>query len=76
MSVTVASRSHYIGDIMHFDMFVFNPEAPAKISRIVVVINKSCCTGDRKTTTSSAYMKVLSLILGCRTVGVPYCRPT
>jgi len=57
MSVTVASRSHCIRDIMHFDMFVFNPEAPANISIIVVVANKSCYTGDKKTTTSSAYMK-------------------
>ena len=67
MSVIVASRSHCIGDIMHLDMFVFNPDAPAKISKIVVVINKSCCTGDRKTTISSAYMKALSVILGCKT---------
>ena len=29
-SITVASKSHWIGEIKHFDMFVLRPEAPEK----------------------------------------------
>ena len=64
--VTVASESHCIGEIMHLDIFVLSPQAPAKISRIIFISTRSCCSAERNTTTSSAYRKVLSLIFWCR----------
>jgi len=54
-SVTVHSKSHRIGEIKHFAMFVLSPDAPTKISRIVLSITKSCRLAVRKIATSSAY---------------------
>ena len=61
----VASKLHCIGETIHLAAFVLRPDAPAKISRIPLVRVRSCWSGVRKITTSSAYKKALSVILGC-----------
>ena len=64
-SETVASKLHWIGETIRLAAFVFRPDAPAKISRIPLVRVRSCWSGVGKITTSSAYRKALSVILGC-----------
>jgi len=70
-SVTVLSKSHQIGEIKHFAKFVLSPDVPAKMSRIVLSITKSCRLAVRKIATSSAYKKTLSLILWCSDLSKP-----
>jgi hypothetical protein len=45
---------------LHLVMFVCNPKASTKISRIVAVNLKSCSVGEMNTTKSLAYKETLS----------------
>ena len=63
--LTVACKSHCIGEMCHLLGFILRPEAHPKISRMILISVRSCCSVDEKMTTSSAYRKILSQIFGC-----------